>query len=85
MISPPSANAAKENVMAIEKVMEEGEVEMSPELRKLDRQTVARLDLMLLPNVIIMYLLAYLDRANIGNARVVSMVVYIPSPMDHEC
>lgn len=39
--------------------------------RKLDRQTLNRLDLILMPMTLILYLLAWLDRANVGNARVV--------------
>lgn len=37
----------------------------------LDRQTVLRLDLVLVPLMVMLYFLAWLDRANIGNARVV--------------
>jgi hypothetical protein len=40
--------------------------------RKLDRETLRRLDLVLMPMTLILYLLAWLDRANVGNARVVS-------------
>lgn len=36
----------------------------------LDKQTLWRLDILLVPLVASMYLLAFLDRANIGNARV---------------
>ena len=46
-------------------------VPLTEEERKLDRGTVRRLDLILLPMTLIMYLLAWLDRANVGNARVV--------------
>ena len=38
----------------------------------LDRKTLLRLDLLLVPLVAMLYLLSFLDRANIGNARVVS-------------
>jgi hypothetical protein len=41
------------------------------EERKLDRETRNRLDLILMPMTLILYLLAWLDRANVGNARVV--------------
>lgn len=37
----------------------------------LDRKTLLRLDLLLVPIVAMLYLLSFLDRANIGNARVV--------------
>lgn len=39
----------------------------------LDRSTVWRLDLVLVPIVMMLYLLAWLDRANIGNARVAGL------------
>lgn len=39
----------------------------------LDRQTLLRLDLLLVPLVCSMYLMAFLDRANIGNARIAGL------------
>ena len=42
------------------------------ELDRLDRRIVRKMDLTVLPLVSVIYLLAYIDRANIGNARVVS-------------
>lgn len=39
----------------------------------IDKQTLLRLDLLLVPLLASMYLLAFLDRANIGNARVVGL------------
>lgn len=47
------------------------EVVPTMEEQRLDRQTLRRLDLILLPMTLLLYLLAWLDRANIGNARVV--------------
>lgn len=45
---------------------------LSPEeLESLDRKTLLRLDLVLVPLIVMLYLLAWLDRANVGNARVV--------------
>lgn len=41
------------------------------EERRLDKETLRRLDLLLMPMTLILYLLAWLDRANVGNARVV--------------
>jgi hypothetical protein len=38
-----------------------------------DRKLILKLDLLLIPLVTMVYLLAFLDRANIGNARVVSI------------
>ncbi|KAL4861907.1 hypothetical protein BDV12DRAFT_57199 [Aspergillus spectabilis] len=43
------------------------------EERKLDRETRNRLDLILMPMTLILYLLAWLDRANVGNARVAGL------------
>ncbi|KAJ0420970.1 major facilitator superfamily domain-containing protein [Aspergillus carlsbadensis] len=41
--------------------------------RQLDRETLRRLDLILMPMTLILYLLAWLDRANVGNARVAGL------------
>lgn len=41
---------------------------------ELDRKTLLRLDLLLVPLVAMLYLLSFLDRANIGNARVVRTI-----------
>ncbi|GIK06146.1 hypothetical protein Aspvir_001789 [Aspergillus viridinutans] len=46
------------------------EVALDEETLKLDRQTLLRLDLLLMPMTLMLYLLAWLDRANVGNARV---------------
>lgn len=40
---------------------------------KLEKQTVMKLDLLLVPMMCAIYLLAFLDRANIGNARVAGL------------
>lgn len=45
------------------------------EIAKLDRKLVLKLDLILVPIVAMFYLLAFLDRANIGNARVVCSIL----------
>ena len=42
-----------------------------------DRKMLVKMDLMLIPMVTMVYLLAFLDRANVGNARVVSQVIYL--------
>lgn len=39
----------------------------------LDKKTLFRLDILLVPLLASMYLLAFLDRANIGNARVAGL------------
>ena len=41
------------------------------ELASFDRKVLLKLDLVLIPIMAMLYLLAFLDRANIGNARVV--------------
>ena len=45
------------------------------ELAAFDRKMLLKLDLVLVPLMAMLYLLAWLDRANIGNARVVSQGV----------
>lgn len=46
--------------------------EMLPEERtNLDRKLLLKLDFLLVPMMGMLYLLSFLDRANIGNARVV--------------
>ncbi|GIC88891.1 putative MFS transporter [Aspergillus udagawae] len=49
------------------------EVALDEETLKLDRQTLLRLDLLLMPMTLMLYLLAWLDRANVGNARVAGL------------
>lgn len=51
-----------------------GELQLTEEERRLDRETLVRLDLLLMPLTLILYLLAWLDRANVGNARIVSLI-----------
>lgn len=43
------------------------------ESKAFDRRLILKLDLLLIPLLTTVYLLAFLDRANIGNARVVSI------------
>jgi hypothetical protein len=52
-----------------------GELQLTEEERRLDRETLVRLDLLLMPLTLILYLLAWLDRANVGNARIVSLLI----------
>jgi hypothetical protein len=40
---------------------------------RLERKTVTKLDLLLVPSMSILYLLAFLDRTNVGNARVAGL------------
>ena len=62
----------KETASAIEKAIEDGDAGSRKELARVDRQTVRKLDFLLLPMVCVIYLLGYIDRANVGNARLVS-------------
>ncbi|CAJ2501277.1 Uu.00g041300.m01.CDS01 [Anthostomella pinea] len=43
------------------------------EIKKVDRKLLRRLDFMLIPWLCILYLLAFLDRTNIGNAKVAGL------------
>jgi hypothetical protein len=54
-------------------ITEEEERYSQVELDLLDRGVKRKVDLTVLPVVIVVYLLAYIDRANIGNARVVCL------------
>lgn len=69
-----------ENIEVVDDLAKHDEESPQPteELRRLDRETLRRLDLLLMPMTLMLYLLAWLDRANVGNARVVSrMKVHI--------
>ena len=46
---------------------------LSESEKTLETKTVLRLDLLLVPMMCAIYLLAFLDRANIGNARVAGL------------
>lgn len=50
---------------------------LSDEQIKLDRKMLLKLDFLLVPMMGMLYLLAFLDRANIGNARVVCVKSYL--------
>lgn len=56
------------------------EVRLTDEERRLDLATLLRLDLLLMPMTLILYLLAWLDRANVGNARIVSLLFQCIDP-----
>jgi len=47
------------------------DVQPTVEERRLEKQTLLRLDILLMPMTLILYFLAWLDRANVGNARIV--------------
>ncbi|KAI9370229.1 major facilitator superfamily domain-containing protein [Aspergillus egyptiacus] len=61
-----SDEAGKPQDLFVEDVPTEAE-------RKLDRETLNKLDLILMPMTLMLYLLAWLDRANVGNARVAGL------------
>lgn len=64
----------KDEKVALENLgdVEDGEsVSNRTHIVKLEKQVVRRLDIVVMPTVIVLYLLAYIDRANIGNARLV--------------
>jgi hypothetical protein len=42
-------------------------------ITRLERKTVTKLDLLLVPSMSILYLAAFLDRTNVGNARVAGL------------
>lgn len=46
----------------------------APERAAADRKLLWRLDLMLMPWLCLLYLLAFLDRTNIGNAKIAGLV-----------
>jgi hypothetical protein len=50
-----------------------GGVEDAANLTRLERKTVTKLDLLLVPAMSILYLAAFLDRTNVGNARVAGL------------
>lgn len=53
-------------------VQNESSAAVDEELIAFDRKMLLKLDIALVPMMAMLYLLAFLDRANIGNARVVS-------------
>lgn len=57
----------------VHKELEDAESLDDPSLRQLERETRLRLDILLIPLTLMLYLLAWLDRANVGNARVAGM------------
>lgn len=62
----------KEEVTMVEEVAGNNGDFAPSELAHLDKKLLLKLDLSVIPIVSVIYLLAYLDKANIGNARVVS-------------
>jgi len=55
------------------------EVQPTAEERRLEQQTLLRLDILLMPMALILYFLAWLNRANAGNARIVNLFVPVLS------
>lgn len=50
---------------------------------RVERKTVTKLDLLLVPSMSILYLAAFLDRTNVGNARVAGLQTDL-SLSDHQ-
>lgn len=50
-----------------------GNVDEDPERAAEEKALVRKIDLFLLPTIWIMYLLSYMDRTNIGNAKIAGM------------
>jgi hypothetical protein len=67
----------KDMSVEIDQLSAEGRLEAgsskSQSDQALERKTVLKLDLLLVPMMCMIYLLAFLDRANIGNARVAGL------------
>lgn len=84
-MSNPEGVDNKTQGMSVENYVDDAKVsepeqeaqEVNPALEK---ETLRRLDMVLVPLMIMLYLLAWLDRANVGNARVVR---WAPSPVPH--
>lgn len=57
--------------------------EKSSEYKALERKTLYKLDFVLVTTMAILYLLAFLDRSNIGNARVAGLQADL-GMTDHE-
>ena len=74
MTMDPTAVAAEKEAELFEEEKTNGnqQDERGPETSPLDKKIVLKLDLFVIPMVTMVYLLAFLDRANLGNARVVS-------------
>ncbi|KAL7411142.1 major facilitator superfamily domain-containing protein [Mrakia frigida] len=81
---PPSSREEKSEVLHREMVSEEGlkefqsnttdqtssaYAELTAENRKAERRLVRKLDVLILPLAVLLYLSAYLDRGNLGNAK----------------
>ena len=50
-----------------------GNIDEDPERAAEEKALVRKIDLFLLPTIWIMYLLSYMDRTNIGNAKIAGM------------
>lgn len=79
MAATPTASEKDVTLFEEEKLGSSGQVPVGDrpseeEWAPSDRKLNLKLDLLILPLVTIVYLLAFLDRANIGNARVVCTI-----------
>ena len=64
---------AESNMTELEDVAVKTSYISDEALAELDRKTLLRLDLLLVPLVAMLYFLSFLDRSNLGNARIVCM------------
>lgn len=69
----------KDFVGTLRDLPEDPDAHLSPSERAVvDRKLLWRLDLMLIPWLCLLYLLAFLDRTNIGNAKIAGLVKPVP-------
>lgn len=61
-----------EDLRQVEASGKDGAMTVQPD-RRLERKTVMKLDFLLVPMMCGLYLLAFLDRSNIGNARIAGL------------
>ena len=66
----------KDDDLPVAKHISTEEVQPTVEERRLEKETLLRLDLLLMPMTLVLYFLAWLDRANVGNARIVIAQAY---------
>ncbi|KAH8173254.1 major facilitator superfamily protein [Sarocladium implicatum] len=67
-------NSAKQSldVEMLESTQEQGVIALTPEEKALEKRMVRKIDYVFIPITALIYLLCYLDRTNIGNARILN-------------
>lgn len=76
---------SKDAELPVAKHISTEEAQPTAEERRLEKQTLLRLDILLMPMTLMLYFLAWLDRANVGNARIVSWFVPVLSSRGSSC